>query len=292
VGARLIDHRYGKSAVRLVAVARGGDRHELADLTVDVRFTGDYEAAHRDGDNARVYPTDSMKNSVYLVARREGVGEIETFAQALARHFLARRPAPAGVEVTIGARPWNRIEIGGRPHPHAFVAGASERRTARVEADAAGERVAAGVEELVLLKTTGSGFAGFPRDETTTLAETDERILATAVEADWRYSAGAADAASWGTLWRSVRRALVETFAEQDSRSVQHTLHALGERVLDDVAEVEQIRLRLPNRHHLRIDLEPFGLDNPNLVFVATAEPYGVIEATLGRDRAGPPEPR
>ena len=280
MGARLTSNAYGKSQVRLVAVQRGADRHELADLVVDVRFTGDYETAYRDGDNARVYPTDSMKNSVYALAREHGVGEIERFASRLAAHFLARPTPPAGVEVTIRERPWSRIAIDGRPHRHAFVAGGGERRLARVVEDAAGERHEAGVEELVVLKTTGSAFVGFPRDGYTTLDEADDRILATAIDATWRY---AAPLERYDVAFAAARRLLLTTFAEHASLSVQHTLHALGEAVLDGVPEIDEIRLRLPNRHHWRVDLEPFGLDNPNLVFVATSEPFGVIEGTLRR---------
>ena len=278
---RLAANRYGKSSVRLVTVARGAERHELKDLTVDVAFSGDFETAHRDGDNAAVYPTDSMKNSVYALARRRGVGEIEEFALELARHFRTREPAPAAVEVSVAERLWSRIDCDGRPHAHAFVAGGQERRTARVAADADGERVDAGLADLLVLKTTGSAFAGFPRDAYTTLAETDDRILATSIEARWTYAAANLD---WGAAWSTVRRLLCETFAGHDSRSVQHTLWAMGERVLSGVAEIVEIRLRLPNRHHLLADLAPFGLDNPNLVFVATGEPYGLIEATLRRD--------
>jgi urate oxidase len=285
---RLVASRYGKQTVRLVAVDRGAERHELKDLTVDVAFSGDYESAHRDGDNRRVYPTDSMKNSVYALARRHGVGEIEELALALARHFVACEGAPESVEVRIAERRWSRIEAGGagRPgHPHAFVAGGAggdERRTARVEANAGaagGERVESGIEELLVLKTTGSGFAGFPRDAYTTLAETDDRILATAIEARWSYGRRA----DWGACWSRARAVLLESFAEHDSRSVQHTLYAMGERLLEALPEVEQVRLRLPNRHHLRVDLEPLGLDNPGRIFVATAEPYGLIEGTLRR---------
>lgn len=280
MAVRLVDNRYGKASVRLVTVARGGERHELADRTVEIRFAGEYESAYQGGDNAAVYPTDSMKNSVYALAREQGGEETERFAARLARHFLARPTPPASVEVLIVERPWQRIVIDGRPHPHAFVAGSGERRTACVRADASGESYEAGVEELVVLKTTGSAFAGFPRDRYTTLAETDDRILATAIESTWRY---AEPPVRFDVAYTAARRMLIESFAQHESLSVQHTLFAMGERVLETIPEIEEIRLRLPNRHHLRVDLEPFGLDNPNLVFVATSEPFGVIEGTLRR---------
>jgi urate oxidase len=280
MAAELTSNAYGKSQVRLVAVRRGAQRHELADLTVDVRFTGDYESAYRDGDNANVYPTDSMKNSVYALARRHGVGEIERFAASLAEHYLSRPTPPAGVEVTIRERPWSRIEIEGRPHGHAFVAGGGERRVARATRDAGGERCEAGVEGLVVLRTTGSAFAGFPRDEYTTLAETDDRILATAIDATWRYGE---PLERYDVAYAAARRTLLATFAEHASLSVQHTLHALGEAVLDGVPEIAAIHLRLPNLHHWRVDLAPFALDNPDQIYVATSEPFGVIEGTLRR---------
>ena len=280
--ATLSENRYGKAAVRLVAVDRsapGG--HALKDLTVSIALRGDFEAAHRDGDNALVYPTDSMKNSVYILARRHGVGEIESFAGLLADHLLARATAPDEVEIEILERPWARIEEGGRPHPYAFVEAGTERRAARLVAKRDGAReLAAGVDDLLVLKTTDSAFAGFPRDETTTLPETGDRIFATAIEARWRYARPPAD---FGAAFRAGRRALLETFAAHQSLSVQHTLFAMGERLLAEVAEVDEVRLRLPNRHHLLANLAPFGLDNPNLVFVATSEPFGDIRGVIQR---------
>lgn len=280
MSVRLTESHYGKARVRLVAVERGAERHELADWTVDIRFGGDYERAHREGDNAGVYPTDSMKNSVYALARDHAAEGPERFALRLACHFLTRPARPAAVEIAIEARPWRRIEVGGAPHPHAFVAGSEERRLTRVAADGEQESIESGVRDLVVLKTTGSAFAGFPRDEYTTLAETGDRILATAIEAVWRYDRAPRD---FDAAHERARRGLLETFAGHESRSVQHTLYAMGERVLEELPEAGEIRLRLPNRHHWRADLAPFGRDNPNLVFVATAEPYGLIEGTLSR---------
>lgn len=285
--AILGENRYGKAAVRLVTVARGAgaaETHTLRDLTVEVAFRGDFEAAHRGGDNSGVYPTDSMKNSVYIVARREGVGEIEEFAGQLARHYLARGTAPASVEIEISERPWDRLDVHGRPHPHAFVAPggeAGERRIARLVAARDGAlSFAAGIRGLRVLKTSDSAFSGFPRDETTTLRETRDRIFATTVEATWSYGERPAD---FGAAFVGVRRELLETFATHRSESVQQTMFAMGERALERVDEVDEIALRLPNQHHLLVDLAPFGLDNPNAVFVATSEPFGDIRAVLKR---------
>jgi urate oxidase len=278
----LAENRYGKSTVRLVAVDRGAaGGHALQDLTVDVSFRGDYEAAHVDGDNARVYATDSMKNSVYILARRNGIATPERFAEELAAHYLARDPGPEHVRIEISARPWARIAVDGRPHPHAFVEAGSERRIVRLDRGREGaSTLCAGVDDLLVLKSTDSAFSGFPRDETTTLPETDDRILATAIEARWRYERPPSD---FDAAFAAARRALLEAFAEHRSESVQHTLFAMGERVIESVPEIDEVRLRLPNRHHLLANLAPFGLDNPNLVFVATSEPFGDIRGVVRR---------
>lgn len=276
----LTANRYGKERVRLVRVLRGDDRHELRDLTVQVLFSGAYEAAYA-GDNRAVLPTDTMKNTVYALARRERWAEPEELALLLAEHFVAREEALETVEVRIEERLWPRVEVDGAPHPHAFAAPRSERRVARVTAGPAdGPRVEAGVEALALLKTSGSAFADFRRDAFTTLADAADRLLATLAEVHWRYTDPPADA---GAAWQAVRDLVVDTFARHPSRSVQHTLQAMGDAVLAARPDVDEVRLRLPNRHHLKVDLAPFGLDNPDEIYVATDEPFGIIEGTVRR---------
>jgi len=280
----LTANRYGKERVRLVRVARGAGRHEMRDLTVRVLFSGAYAAAY-DGDNRDVLPTDTMKNTVYALARRETWSEPEELAGLLADHFLAREEKLAQVEIDVEERLWTRVEVDGAPHPYAFAAPRSERRTTRVVAAKEGtqggeRRVEAGVAGLALLKTSGSGFSGFRQDELTTLAPTDDRLLSTLADAHWRYGAPPADA---GAAWHAVRDLLIDVFARHPSRSVQHTLQAMGDAVLAARPEVDEVRLRLPNRHHHRVDLAPFGLDNPDEIYVATDEPFGIIEGTIRR---------
>lgn len=277
--------RYGKSRVRLTRVDRRAGRHDLVQVTVDVHLEGDHEATYLTGDNRDVLPTDTMKNTVYALARRQPFADVEEFGLALARHLRGRAPRTRRVAVELAESLWRRIEVAGEPHPHAFEGGGPEERTAAVVAGREGEEVVtSGLRGLPVLKTTGSGFEGFFRDDLTTLPETGDRILATLVTATWRCAPGeVARGASWGALWRGVRRRLVETFAGHDSRSVQQTLYAMGEAVLAAHPEIEEIRLVLPNRHHLLADLAPFGLDNPNLVFTPTDEPYGLIEGTVRR---------
>src|SRR6185295_7755931 len=275
----LTDNNYGKQAVRLVTVRRRTDRHQLQDVTVGIRFEGDFTAAYADGDNGGVLPTDTMKNTVYAKAAEQPFDDIEDFGLALTDHFLTNNPRATSVRVDLTEHLWERIEMNGIAHPHAFRKGPGERRTAMVTRDRDGAKVLAGIEDLVVLKTAKSAFEGFPRDGYTTLKETSDRILATAVRATWRYSR---PDVAFGILWREVRRVLLETFAQHDSRSVQHTLYAMGEAVLETL-DVEEIHLSMPNKHHLPVDLTPLGLENRNEIFVATPEPYGLIEGTVRR---------
>lgn len=269
-------NRYGKASVRLVKVTRGPAQHDLVDLTLDVQLEGAFASVYA-GDNRACVATDTMKNTVYALARQP-FDTMERFALRLADHFAAK-PGVSTTRISAAEHPWSRLAPEGRPHPHAFVRDGSERWTAVVTRDAAGARVVSGLADLVVLKTTDSAFAGFPRDEYTTLPETDDRILATSIAATWTYRSPSVDFAARGR----IRTALVDAFAMHESQSVQHTLAAMGEAALDACRDLVDITLTLPNRHHLLVDLRPFGLDNPNEVFVATDQPYGLIEATIRR---------
>jgi urate oxidase len=276
----LADTAYGKSSVRLVKVSRLGDRHDLRDMTVAMRFEGDYDQSYTEGDNSGVLPTDTMKNTVYALAARERLEEPEGFALRIAKHFLDRNPRLRRVRVDIAEHPWQRIAVGDREHGQAFSRAGAESRSATIQSDRQRTTVGAGLADLLILKSSRSAFAGFLRDEFTTLPDTSDRLLATSLTATWRYQDADVE---FGTRWQAVRRILLEAFAEHDSKSVQHTLHAMGQAVLDSVDTVTAIRLVMPNKHHLPIDLSRLGLENRNEVFVPTEEPYGLIEATLVR---------
>ena len=276
--AKLSWNRYGKSRVRLVKVRRGADSHDLIDLTLDVALEGAFEPVYVDGDNSGCLATDTMKNTVYALARQDSLDHVELFASRLAAHFSSK-PGVSIVRIEAAEHPWMRLPVKGRPHPHAFARGGMEEWTTVVTRDAGGTSIASGLRGLMVLKTTDSAFTGFPRDEYTTLPETADRILATSITAAWRYAPGFSDFAQRS----AVRSALVETFAAHRSESVQQTLYAMGEAALAACAGVFDIQLSLPNRHHLLVDLHRFGLDNPNEIFVATEEPFGLIEARVSR---------
>jgi urate oxidase len=271
-------NRYGKSRVRLVKVRRGAGAHDLVDLTLDIALEGAFERVYVDGDNSACLATDTMKNTVYAFARRDPIDHVETFASRLAEHF-STKPGVSLVRIEAAEHPWVRLTEGGRPHPHAFARAGSEEWTTVVTRDASGTSITSGLRGLVAAKTTDSAFAGFPRDQYTTLPETRERILATSITAAWRYAPAFSDFSQRS----AIRLALVETFASHRSESVQQTLYAMGEASLAACAGIVDILLSLPNRHHLLVNLEPFGLDNPNEIFVATEEPFGLIEARVSR---------
>jgi urate oxidase len=277
--AVLSENRYGKSRVRLVKVERAGSRHDVIDLSVDILLFGDFAASYTEGDNRLVLPTDTMKNTVYVLARKQPIGAVEDFGLRLADHFLSRNPQVSRARIAISRKPWQRIESGGRGHGDAFERGAA-RRTAVIDHRRDRTCIKAGIADLLVLKTSGSAFEGYIHDEYTTLKETRDRLFGTALKAEWIYK----DAdQSFDTVWQAVRETLLEVFATHDSKGVQHTLYAMGETVLEQFAAIEEIRLSMPNKHHLLVDLAPFGLDNPNEVFVPTDEPFGLIEATVKR---------
>ncbi|MDQ7804353.1 urate oxidase [Amycolatopsis sp. A133] len=276
-------NQYGKAEVRLVTVRRDGPVHHLKDLTVSTSLRGELAATHLTGDNAGVLATDTQKNTVYAFAKEAPVGEIEDFALRLARHFTGTQENITGARIKIDEHGWDRIPVGGEPHEHAFSRAGDERRTTAVTVRDGRAWVVSGIDGLTLLKSTGSEFHGFPRDQYTTLAATGDRILATAVTARWRYQG---DGIGWAESHREIRRLMLETFATKHSLSLQQTLYAMGEAVLRHREEVAEVRLSLPNKHHFLVDLSPFGLKNDNEVFYAADRPYGLIEGTILRDDA------
>jgi urate oxidase len=276
MGIVLGPNRYGKAETRVVRVVRDGERHELRDLNVSVALAGDLDATHLSGDNAGVLPTDTQKNTVYAFAKEHGVDQPEDFGLRLARHFVATQPTVHSARVHIEQYGWRRLG------PHSFQRDGAETRTATVTVDGAGEWVVAGLADLVLLNSTDSEFWGYVKDPYTTLPETKDRVLATAVTARWRFG----EPADWSASYEGVKAALVAAFVETYSFSLQQTLYAMGRRVLEERTEVVEVRLALPNKHHLLVDLAPFGLDNPNEVFVAADRPYGLIEGTVLRSEA------
>jgi len=282
MSVQLIHNNYGKSRVRLMKVSRRGDWHELQNINVKIAFEGDFDDIHSGGDNSKCLPTDTMKNTVYaLAAQTDEIEEIECFGLRLARHFLTENEQVSRVSIDIIEHKYTRIPTGGEPHPHSFTKSGGEKRTTSVRMTRDGTSVESGLEDLTVIKTTRSGFAGFPKDKYTFLPETDDRIFCTSVKASWRY---ATPEAATEELWTGVRQTILDTFAAHDSLSVQHTLHAMGEAVLDDHPAIAEISFSLPNIHCIPVDVTRFGEENKNAIFLPTEEPHGLIEGRLRRE--------
>lgn len=283
----LSDLQHGKAECRLVKVDRvstgptGGAEHVLHDLNVTTQLRGDFETAYTEGDNAHVHATDTQKNTVYALAREHGVDSPEQFLLDLADHWAAQ-PWVTGTWFHAEQFAWERLPANG----HSFVRTGEATRTAWVQTYGDETFVLAGLSDLVLLKSTGSEFHGFPRDRFTTLGETSDRILATSVSATWRYDPLDVN---WDVAHAAIRTALLDAFATTHSLALQQTIHAMGAAALDACPEVAEIRISCPNKHHFLVDLEPFGLDNPGEVFFAADRPYGLISATLSRSDATEP---
>jgi urate oxidase len=277
----LAENKYGKSRVRLVQVKRHADRHDFREWNVEILLQGDFESCFTEGDNSKILPTDTMKNTVYSLARNSSAGTIEEFAQELLVFFLRRNPQVCGGQVKIKEKTWDHLRVDGRPHPTTFVQASAECLTTEVVAARDGQvTVESGLENLIILKTAGSEFVGFVRDSLTTLPEVTDRLFGTAATISWKYRSTNLPFAS---LRQAIRATLLSVFAEHHSKSVQHTLYAMGEAVLESVPDVEEIELTLPNIHCLLADLSRFGQDNPSEIFVPIDEPHGYIEARLRR---------
>jgi urate oxidase len=274
--AEIKANAYGKTRVRLTYVDRARQPHDLRELAVSILFEGEFAAAYTDGDNARVLPTDTIKNTVYVLARQLRWDSAEILAQGLAQHFLDRVPHLSQVKIDIEEVPWQRIGT----HGGAFIQPGNERRTTRLNARRTQLDLSCGIKGLQILKTADSAFAGFLKDDLTTLPETNDRLFGTVLEAEWRYLR---DDVSFNELHRDLRAVLLDCFAQHRSLSVQHTLYAMGKAVLDKLDEVAEIHLVMPNKHCLLVDLSRFGLDNPNQIFVPIDEPSGYIEARISR---------
>jgi urate oxidase len=283
--AKLATNRYGKSRVRLMRVTKHEGHHDLDEWTVRALLTGDFETAHTLGDNSKILPTDTMKNTVYSIARDSKAGSMEDYAKELVDFLLSRNPQVESAEVVIESTLWKRLIVDGEPYPTAFMRGSDERQTTTVSRAQSGTfAITSGLDRLTILKTAQSGFVGYIKDSLTTLPETTDRLFATALKAEWPYTDKAiAEGIDFNKCRTHLREALISTFAKHDSLSVQQTLYAMAEAALAHTGIIDEVYMLMPNKHNLLVDLGRFGQTNPNHIFVPTDEPHGTIEATVRR---------
>jgi urate oxidase len=285
MSVKLAANRYGKSRVRLMRVTKHEDHHDLDEWTVQVLLTGDFDTAHTLGDNSKILPTDTMKNTVYSVARDSSAGSMEDYAKELIDFLLSHNAQVESVEVVVESTLWKRLIVEGKPYPTAFMRGSDERQTTTVSRTQSGTfAVASGLDRLTVMKTAQSGFVGYIKDSLTTLPETTDRLFATALKAEWPYTDKAiAEGIDFNKVRSHLREALISAFAKHHSLSVQQTLYAMAEAALVHTDIIDEVYMLMPNKHNLLVDLGRFGQTNPNHIFVPTDDPHGTIEATVRR---------
>ena len=278
---KLTHHHYGKAKVRVMKVTRTGAQHHLKELEISVMLRGDFDASYTRAENRLVVPTDTMKNTVYVLARENLGAETEDFGLALGEHFLKTYPQIEQADIGLSERGWDRVTVGAQPHDHAFVQKNMARTFAQIACARGESTVESGIEDLLILKTTGSGFEGYAKDSFTTLPATKDRIMASKLRATWSYEKRPA---KYSIANGAILDAMLAAFALNYSPSVQVTLFQMGEAALKAVPEISQMTLAMPNKHCLLVNLAPFGLNNPNEIYVPTDEPHGQIEGTVTRD--------
>jgi urate oxidase len=276
----LAANAYGKNAINLSKIIRHANKHDIRQISVNVSLQGEFEKVHTIGDNVTVLPTDTMKNTVYALAKEYFTGSIEAFGICMTGYFLQHNPQVSEVNIDITEYCWARMVFDDNPHTHSFVNGGLEKRTAHIQQSHNLVAVTSGIKDLLVLKTTDSGFENYIRDGYTTLKETNDRIFSTSCEVSWLYDNTDVDFIS---SYDGIRNCLLQVFAAHKSLSVQHTLYAMGEEVLKKFDSVKEISLKMPNKHHILFNLAQFGLENNNEIFIATDEPYGYITGTVVR---------
>ncbi|MBS1516964.1 MAG: urate oxidase [Bacteroidetes bacterium] len=286
MSSELKSNNYGKSGVRVLKVKRKGKIHEVIEMTVGVQFRGDFDDVHTKGDNSKVLPTDTIKNTVYVIAKKDPLNSPEEFCIHLGNYFNENNEQVFEVVINAELKKWKRIRVSedakaeSVPHDHSFVSGGSEVRTCRVTLNSDIIEIRSGLKDLVVLKTTDSGFEGYIKDNFTTLPETDDRIFSTSIKADWKFTDLNPD---FNKNFDTVRDILLNTFAGHLSPSVQSTLYECGRNVIEKCPDIQEITLSMPNKHYLKFNLEQFGLENKNEIFIPTDEPFGLIEGTVKR---------
>jgi urate oxidase len=293
-------NRYGKAENRVVRIYRDAPRHEIRDLNVSTALRGRFEAAHTVGDQAAVLPTDSQKQAVYAYAKTQAWNSIEEYALALARHFVDDIEPVHSARVEIEQFAWERVLVDGAEHDHTWVRRGPEVRTAAVTVEASGADadqrtwITGGIKDLTILKSTGSEFHGFLQDPYTVLEPTNDRVMATSLDAAWRFTSPSPSSSpdvDWDAAYATIKQALIETFATLHSLALQQTLYAMGRAALEACPHLAEIRLSAPNKHHFTYDLARFGIENKGEVFHADDRPYGLIQATAIHDDAEPAGP-
>ncbi|KAF5327821.1 hypothetical protein D9619_005076 [Psilocybe cf. subviscida] len=313
--------RYGKTNVRVFRVVRQGSWHNIVEYNVEALLEGDIATSYTEADNSVVVATDSIKNITYYLAKiSPHILSAEKFGLHLGTFFVSKYAHITKAFITVTQLRWSRVRVEGDTNPeghsHAFYRDGEDKRVVKIEVDASAGKdklvghVTAGISDLLVLKTTGSAFENFYRDEFTTLVPVDDRIFSTSVDLTYTFAAIAlptpadgnkfdfvipkqkGEAGYAGTVWDDevgarARKATLEVFAVDESASVQATLYKMAQRIIDENAGVNSVSYSLPNKHYVPVDMKYLGVDNLTPakaeVFIPLAHPSGLITATISR---------
>lgn len=290
---KIIDKEYGKAGVKLLYVAQNGPKHIIKELEVETSLTLDSEKDYKYGDNSDIIATDSQKNTVYILAKKFGVENLEKFGILLAQHFIDKYPWVVSARITLSQHPWSRIvDKQGAEHSHAFVSSPKFVRTAEVLMDRSRvPRVASGVRGLTVIKTTQSAFVNFFSDEYRTLPDMEDRIFSTIVTADWKY--GNIRGLDFDKAFSTVESTILESFAGPADKgiyspSVQQTQYLTQKSIFQKIPQVDAIKMSMPNRHYFPVDFSRFPIPEvqgagAGQVMLPVDKPSGMITSTLAR---------
>ncbi|KAG8631801.1 hypothetical protein KVT40_000941 [Elsinoe batatas] len=297
--AQLSQARYGKDNIRLYKVHKAADgTQSVCEMTVKTMLEGDIDTSYTVADNSVVVATDTQKQTTYVLAKQHPVDPPELFAAILANHFVSKYSHIHAAHVSIIVHRWTRLTVDGKPHPHSFIRDGEEKRIVEAVAkEGQGITIRSGLKGLLVLKSTGSAFYGFDRDEYTRLPETWDRILSTEVESTWQWKKFAnleaveAEQSKFNPAWETARTITLDTFAKDESPSVQNTMYKMSEQILAAVPEVDSVDYALPNKHYFEIDMSWFnGLKNTGKdaeVYAPQSDPNGLITCTVSRKNVG-----
>lgn len=299
--AFLESNTYGKDNVRILKIKRDPKdpkKQDVLELTVRVLLKGELDVAYTKADNAPVVPTDTVKNTCFILAKQTDTWPIERFAATLVDHFITRYSHIHAAEAHVIQHRWTRYNVHGTPHPHSFVKDGAEVRIATVSKEEGKPfEITSGIKDLTVLKSTNSMFYGFHQCEYTTLKDSYDRILSTDVDASWTWIPGKihtlaqvhalADKGEFDSAFNLARNVTLEIFALENSASVQATMYNMSERILKEGPLLETVSYALPNKHYFELDLSWHkGLKNTGKdaeVYVPSPNPNGLIKCTVRR---------
>ncbi|KAI9052262.1 hypothetical protein LZ554_003619 [Drepanopeziza brunnea f. sp. 'monogermtubi'] len=296
MSAVIASARYGKDNVRVYKVEKDQSTgvQTVTEMTVCVLLEGAIDTSYTKADNSVVVATDSIKNTIYIKAKEYPVTPPELFASILGTHFIEAYAHITVANVKVITHRWTRMAIDGKPHPHSFYRDGNETRNVEAKiTKGKGIDIRSSIVGLLVLKSTGSAFHGFVRDEYTTLPEVWDRILSTDVDATWVWKTFAGMSAvnaaipNFDKAWNDARSITMKTFAEESSPSVQNTMYKMCEKILEAVPDVSNVEYKLPNKHYFEIDLswhkntKNTGKDAE--VYAPQSGPNGLIEVNVAR---------